>query len=245
MTLSDIKISESEIKRYIFAEMSEREREHFEESFFISDELFYEILDLENELVDRYANKNLKGEDLARFEKSLEKLPDRKLKTLNARALQSFISDERTPEQTENLSSTRNFRQKLADFFTIKTPALGYAMSGLIIFLAIAAVILLVNNRHKNAEVARLENEKQQNGQFQQRQAELQNQIETMRRGESELQNRIDAERETSGDLTDELENERQTRQKLEAELEKLKNKVERNILTKSSKATKESKVIR
>lgn len=226
MASTDLQSSRKKIERYLFAEMSENEREKFEESFFLDDALFYEIADLENEFADQYAEGKLTGKNLKRFEKSLEKFPERRKKAANARALQTFIAEERPNENTKSIAGEKSFPQKFADFFTIKTRVYGFAMSGLLILFAIGLLILFFNNQRKTAQLARLENQQQQFEQFQTQKEELHNQIEAMRGRENELQNRIDDERETSGDLTDELQRERQERQKLEAELEKIKNKI-------------------
>lgn len=211
------------IERYLFAEMSEDEQQAFEEKFLLDDELFYEVSNLENELVDLYAKNKLDDAELIRFERSLEKLPARRQKIANAVALQSFIADERTAEKPIAAAENQSFWQKLTEFFTIKTSVYGYAMSGFLILFALASVILFVQNGRKNQELARLQTERQYYEQSAQQQQELQNQIANLRQRESELQNRIDTERETSGDLTDELRSEREERKKLERSVEKLK----------------------
>ena len=222
MTLTTAKFAEKkEIKRFLYAEMDETERQAFEEKFLLDDDFFYQVSDTENELVDLYVKNKLSGAELIRFERSLEKLPARRQKTANAAALRTFIEEEK--EIPAVVSAKPTFRQKLAELFTIKTPVLGYAISGLLVLFVFATIILLVQNGRRNQELAQFENKRQEYEQSAQIQSELQNEIANLRQSEAGLQQRIDAEREAGGDVTDELQRERKEREKLEHSLEKLK----------------------
>lgn len=215
--------NEQEIKRYLFAEMTDAERRTIEEQFLHDDELFFSAVNLENELVDLFANNKLEGEDFARFQRSLEQLPERRQKAANAIALQTFIAEERPAVKSAIVAGNQTFRQKLAEFFSFKTPAFGYAMSGLAVVFAVASVVLFLQNGRRSQELARLQTEERQYEQSSRRESELQNQLADLRRNESELQNRVDGEREVSGDLTDELARERQNRRQIESELQRVK----------------------
>jgi len=215
-------VEKDEIKRYLYAESSEDERAAIEEKLFADDELFYAVANLENELIDLYAQNKLTGEELNRFERGLNKLPARRQKIANAVALQTFIEEEKQfVEESVAIPARQTFWQKLADFFTVKTPAFGYAMTGMLVLLTVFSAIFFLDSRRKSAELARLQNEHPLDEQSQQRQ-ELQNQLSNLRVRESELTNRIDEERQTSGDLTEELERERQKRNQIERELQEL-----------------------
>ena len=48
MTQPD-QINQAEMKRFLFQEFSEKEREAFEERFFADSDFFYDLMDLENE----------------------------------------------------------------------------------------------------------------------------------------------------------------------------------------------------
>ena len=223
MMRANSQLNESEIKRYLFAEVSDEERRTIEEQIFLDDELFFEIVNLENELVDLFAKNKLEGEELTRFQLSLEKLPERRQKAANAVALQTFIAEDRPPKISAEIPAARTFWQKSAEFFTVKTPAFSYAVLGLLVLFTIATGFLWLQNERQSGELARLENERGQYEQTQNRQDELQNQLAGLRQREIELQKRIDSERETTGDLTDELTRERQSRRRIEGELNKLK----------------------
>lgn len=216
MTPNNTQFSESEIKRYIYDEMSDTERAAMEERFFENDEFFFEIADTENRLVDLYAKGELGGEELQKFESSLSQLPKRRAKVANAVALQTFFEEER--KEPIPVAVGQTLWQRLAEFFTIKTPVFGYAMGGLLVLFTLASAFLFLENRRQSNELARLQNAQNQS----QKEIELENQLATSQRRESELQNQIDTERETSGDLTDELESEKVRRERIQNELERL-----------------------
>lgn len=214
--------SELEIERYLYGEMTDEERNSAEESFFDDDALFYEVLNLENELVDRYARGKLVGAELVRFERSLENLPARRAKVANAVALADFIADERPQAQTiaADVSAKQTFGRKLAQFFSPKNPALVYATLGLFLFFAASSVFLLLDNRRQSNELARFQTERA--GDSRQKEIDLENRLKDSQRRAADLQNQIDAERSASGDLTDELARERERRERIEADIERL-----------------------
>lgn len=213
-----------EIKRYLFLEMTDEERTAWEEKFFTDDELFFEIADTENRLVDFYARGRLDGEELKRFERSLSQLPQRRAKIANAVALQTFFDEERKESVPVVVGQT--FWQKLAEFFTIKTPAFGYAMGGLLFLFLLSSVFLFLENRRQSNELARLQNTPDSNQS--QREIDLQNQLANTQTRENELQTSIDSEREASGDLGEELEKEKTRRERIQSELDKLRKERDR-----------------
>ncbi|HEX3101654.1 MAG TPA: hypothetical protein VHQ01_07680, partial [Pyrinomonadaceae bacterium] len=216
MTLTDSKTNEDEIKRYLFAEMSPDERDGFDEKLFLNDELFFDVADLENRLVDAYVRSDLTGDEQARFERGLVLIPSRRGKVANARSLREFIEDERPAEKPVEIESRASVWQQLTSFISGGTPAFATAMAALMVVLVVSIGILLFRNSQKNAEIARLQSD-------QQRRAELETELESLRQRENELKTTIDNERETSGDISDELERERTHRIEIERELEKTK----------------------
>ena len=95
-----------------------------------------------------------------------------------------------------------------------RTPAFSLATAALVIVLMISTGVLVYQNGKQNAELARLQGE-------QQRQSDLQREIDASRERESELRSSIDSERETSDDLKDDLQRERTRREQLEHEKNK------------------------
>jgi hypothetical protein len=219
MTLTtDAQTNELEIKRYLYDEMTDEERAAVEEKLFEDDELFFEIADTENRLVDLYAREKLTGEELKRFERSLEKLPERQAKVANAVALQALIDEERTTPApvTVVVRTEQTFWQKLSEFFNIKSPAFGYAMTALVVLFTLSSALLLLDNRRKADELARLQNE--QNGNqniWQQREQKLQIEL-------ANLRETFDRENQTSSELSEQLENKQARIEQLQLELERI-----------------------
>lgn len=217
MSLTEQNIPESDIKRYILAEMAADDRDRFEERLFLDDELFFEAADVENRLVDSYVAGELAGDDRARFERSLTAVPGRREKIANARSLNTFIDEERAVDAIGPEPVRATIWQRISEFVGGGSPTLAYGMGAAILLLAVATGLLLLQNQRKNAELARLQ-------EIQAKQGELQSELDRSRSHENELQSAIDAERDASGDLQDELDRERSRREELEHELGKLKN---------------------
>jgi hypothetical protein len=190
-------MSDIQIDKYLYNEMPETEREKFEDSFVSDDALFYEIVERENELVDRYARGEMSGDERGRFERSLGDNPARRQKIENAKILREFIADERPAAKTITIAERSGFFSRLFSF----GPTLQFASIGLIAILALASVFLWSENRRLGS---------------------LQQELAASRQRESELASRIDEESATSGDLTADLEAERERAAQLEAEIAKL-----------------------
>ncbi len=220
-------INELEIKRYLFGEMSDEEREQMENDFFENDELFFEIADTENHLVDLYAHGKLAGEELTKFERSLEKFPERRAKIANAVALQTFIAEERPQEVAETVVVGQTIWQKIAEFFTIKTPAFGYSMATLMLLFALATVFLLVDNRRKSGEIAGLQNSRQTD--FEQKIKELEGRIEYYNASLEELKNQSNALEDAGGAAVADYQKAEEEKERLEKELEQIRK--EKNIV--------------
>ena len=194
-------MSTKEIDGYLFNEMSEREREKFEERFVENEELFFEVAERENELADQYVNGNLSGEHLSRFELSLASNPARRGKVENAKLLRELIAGQKTEHRTITIAERSGFLSKLGSIFSFGSPAFQFASIGLILILALATVFLLVENRRMNS---------------------LQAELATARQREAELSAQIEAERDAASELTSDLTAERERIEKLEAEIARL-----------------------
>lgn len=232
---TEIKVEKELLKRYLYAELTAEEAKNLENEFFLNDELFFETVDLENELVDKYAKGKLSGEELLRFEQCLEKFSERKQKIANAIALQTYIEDERPPILIAE-SSTQTFWQKLAAFFTIQSPLLGSAMAGLLVIFTIAGVILFLDNRQKSEELARLQNERGGiEGVWQQRETELKEQLTGSNQRLKDLENQLTERDDDAGDFTRTLIAEREKNQQLERDLTKLRQEINKPVPTPKS----------
>lgn len=218
-------IDSEELKRYLFFEASENERAALEEKFFESDELFYELLDLENGLTDDFVRGRLGEINRKRFEASLEKSPERRAKLANAKTLQAFIA-----EETKEVSPVKDeetpigFWGKIKDFFNFGATSFQYATAVLLLLL-FAGIGFLIYERGRSAqELARLrEVENQRNFEIEQKEKALQEQIRSVQEREQNLQNQLAEQRGQTEILSEELEKEQSEKARIERELENLK----------------------
>jgi hypothetical protein len=213
-----------ELKRYLFYETSEAERGQIEKRFFDDDELFYELLDLENDLTDRYARNELGESDKHRFAASLKKSPERRAKLANANALQSFIKEELAAAAPPIVEEENpDFWSKLTAFFGLQTANFQYAAAA-ILFLLLVGIGFLIYERQRNAqELVRLrESENQKTAQIERQESALREQLKTAEERERNLQNELGGERGQTEILTEQLERERAEKTRLTRELEAL-----------------------
>lgn len=89
--------------QYLLGELGEAERSEIAERYFKDDDLFDELLDVENELLDKYARGLLNEREQEAFQSYLEHLPDGRQKLAVARALiQLTDEDKRRAQQFIN-----------------------------------------------------------------------------------------------------------------------------------------------
>lgn len=230
MTRTDTNKTE-EMKRYLFHESSAAERDTLEERFFEDDAFFYELVELENNLVDQYARGELASNDRARFEHSLPKSPERREKLANAAALQKFIVEEKqTVSAPVSIiaEEKQTVWQGISNFFNFRMPVLQMATGAMMILLMFGAGFLLYERTKINRELADLRND-QTNRAAENKQQEnfLLEQIKQSREREQALQNQVNSERGQSDILNAEFERQRGEKERLERELENLRREKE------------------
>jgi len=215
---------EEEIKRYLFRELSPAEAEKFEEKLFEDNKYFYDVLGLEDDLIDRYALGKLASPDLERFERSLRDSPGRREKLADAVALQRRISEEKRASATSLRAdagvASVSFWERLSNLFAFRAPAFRLAAAGLMVLLTFGLVFLGVERLRFGREMARLREGRE--AESQRREAELEGQIAAAREREVELRRQVEGERSKSQDLNEQLESEGAERERLQRELERL-----------------------
>ena len=216
------------LKKYLFGELGETETAAMEDAFFADDDLFADLHTLENDLIDRCARGEMTGGELARFTKSLEKIPARREKIANARALQKFIAAENQPKVVA--PETVSLADKIRAFFAFNSSAGRIAAVACIVLLALAAIFLLFDRYRLNQQLAGLQNQKGAvEREREQQKTDLQNQLNAVREREQNLQNQLEAQKgelddrqQQTDELNRQIESERAARQKLEKQLEDL-----------------------
>lgn len=217
-----------EIKKYLFQELTQTEREKIEEKFFVDSDYFYDVMELENDLADKYALGTLEGDELQRFEKSLKVSPERREKIASAVALQRRIAEEKqTAAETAQektvvtVPAKVSLREQLSSFFSWQASPFQYAVAGLMILLTAGFGFLLLDPLRVGQELAALR-ESRGGIESQQREKDLQEQIQAAQTREAELKRQIESERGESALLNEQLEREASEREKAERELERL-----------------------
>jgi uncharacterized protein (DUF2236 family) len=76
---------------YLLGKLSEAEREQLADRYFEDDALFDQLLEAENDLLDRYVRNQLHPNDRHRFELYVDKLPDGRHEVAVATALLKAI----------------------------------------------------------------------------------------------------------------------------------------------------------
>jgi len=196
------------IDNYLFGEMNAQDHEMFESAVVESDDLYFAVVERENELVDRYAARSLDANTSKRFERSLSAFPARRQKLANAQALRTYIAE---TNQSVPAEASEPWYRKLG--FAFRAPAFAAAALGLILLGLIGA--LVVQNRNQSAALAKLQNSTTQNAN-----------LDELKKREAELQEILESERAAAGDLTSDLETERLRRTKLEADIKELRKQV-------------------
>lgn len=208
-----------ELKRYLFYEASETERGQLEARFFESEELFYELLDLENDLTDRYARNELGEKDKKRYAESLGKSSERRAKLANAVSLQTFIKEETVSAAKESPS----FLGKLSSFFGLNAAGFQYATAALVFLLLVGGGFLVLERRRDAQELARLRQSEIERTAEIEREKALREQIKMIQEREQSLVGELAEKNGRAEILTEQLSREQTERARLTLELKNLK----------------------
>ena len=140
---------EERCESYLLGELSEAEREQFEEAYFSDDALFERFLAVKDELLDAYARGEVAEEKLKRFtEYFLATAPRRRRldETQNFIHAVSAVSTKANDTNAPLADTThKSGRQLLADFFKLRPLAWQIALASLLIILG--GTWILVRNR--------------------------------------------------------------------------------------------------
>jgi TolA-binding protein len=220
------------LKSFLFFELNDDERQALEERFFEDETLFYELMELENELVDRYVGEDLTDADRTRFERSLESSPERREKVANATALHAFIAEETSAAaavRTETAEPGESLWAKIAAFFTFKMPVMQYATAALLLLLTGGMAFLIYERVNLGNRLADLENERrQQLEELQRRENELDERLKRIEQREKDLQNQLRNDNGQTNDVDRKLEELQEEKQKTESEQNRIRDESEK-----------------
>lgn len=132
-----------EIRRYLFGEITDRERDAFEESVFSDDGLSYEIAEAENDLVDSYVRNELPEAERRAFEQKFLTTQRRRSKVAAAAVLAERAYGR--GELRGDATAEQGFLGSLAAFFRPRSFVFAGGLA--VIALLVAAGIWMVATR--------------------------------------------------------------------------------------------------
>src|SRR5690349_19219423 len=106
--------------RYLLGQLSAGERAELEERYFADDELFNELVSLENEIIDFYVQGKLSKDQRQQFESYFLANPERREKVrfaksllnyVNPSALSSDLQEARPPQTSVPMPASLSFRR--------------------------------------------------------------------------------------------------------------------------------------
>jgi anti-sigma-K factor RskA len=141
-------------ERYLLGELSEAEKEQFEEAYFADDALFEQFLAVKDELLDAFARGELAEEKRIRFAQHFQATAPRRRQIDEAQEFIRAVSAVSTKATATNdapfLASKSKWRQSFANFFNLRSFARQFALVGLLL-IALGGVWLFVRQRQQLA----------------------------------------------------------------------------------------------
>ncbi|MGB7926470.1 MAG: hypothetical protein WCF57_24745 [Pyrinomonadaceae bacterium] len=128
------------IRRYLLGELAEENRRQLEESLLTSDQLYEELLIVEDELVDEYAAGLLDERERARFESHFLATPDRVRKLRFAKAFKKHVAAStarESPAATNDEPQPASWKQWLPAFLHTRNPILSFALATALLLIAV------------------------------------------------------------------------------------------------------------
>ncbi|HEX7330064.1 MAG TPA: hypothetical protein VF290_01110 [Pyrinomonadaceae bacterium] len=131
------------LRRYLLGELPEAERSQLADRYFVDEELFDELLDVENELLGQYARKELSADESKRFSEYLSHLPDGASKLVAAYSLMEAADELREAPATSRW-------QVLRQWLFVDYHVLRYATVVILIALVGGLVYLSLNQSRRD-----------------------------------------------------------------------------------------------
>jgi hypothetical protein len=172
---------EQTIQRYLLGELPESEQVLLEQQYFTDQQLFEQMVQVENELVDKYAHGLLTPMIRERFEKHYLTDPQRRERARFAEAMAEKIG------QNKMIDSREPWLSRL--LYSLRGPQLAWGLSTAVLLITVVAAWFFIESRRLRQDLARSESER----------------VSSERR-ELELQQQVTDEHLRSEDLAAELE---------------------------------------
>ncbi len=174
------------IQRYLLGELTEGEQEELEQRYFNDRRLFEQMVQTENELVDRYARGLLSTEVRNRFERYYLAHPQRRERAKFAESLAAKL-DQIDGVAVAPPTHSESLWGRLLD--SMRGPRLAWAFSIVLLLMAAGAVWFLIETRRLREELAKSESQRATQAQ---REHELQEQAAKERLRSEQLSAELD-----------------------------------------------------
>jgi hypothetical protein len=143
------------IRRYLLGELSESEQATLEQQYFDDQKIFEHVVQVENDLVDKYAHGLLPPATSERFEKYYMAHPQRKERAKFAEALAARVEETKAVQPVSADSSWWN------RFSVAKgAPRFAWGFSIAVVLFAAMAGWFFIDTRRLRQELARIESER-------------------------------------------------------------------------------------
>jgi hypothetical protein len=183
---------------YLLGDLPDEEKARVEERMFADDAFSEQIEAMKAELADEYARGEMTARERSRYEGRFLISANGRQRVAFARTMARAFAQ--APVAAPEKSSWRRFRPDLLSFFSLRAPALPFAMAAALLLLTLSGGWLLWQNRNLRAQLDRAQAEQSR----MQREAELASQQQRTR-GE-ELATALDRERAEREKLQQELD---------------------------------------
>src|SRR2546427_2600392 len=185
--------SDQTMTRYLLGELSEAEQAALEEKYFMDQQVFDQIGEAENELVDNYARGRLTPQLRERFEHYYLAHPKRRERTKFAQALVAKLDQIEAEHEADDASVKPApwWRRLLRELFG-ESRALAFSMALALLLLTVGAGWLFFQTRRLREELAQTQTARAVQ---EQRERELQQQLANEQARIKDLNNELYGER--------------------------------------------------
>lgn len=132
------------IREYLLGRLPFAQQAQFEEGLLTSDEIYQELVIVEDELVDEYLREELPASDRESFESHFIAAPEHQAKLRFARTFRKYVAESpeyqvAADEHNAEVPPTQAIRlsSRWLGFLPIRNPVFGYAMTAAVILVAV------------------------------------------------------------------------------------------------------------
>jgi cell division protein FtsL len=142
------------IGRYLLGQVSQEERDNFEDQYLADDDLFEELVAAENDMIDSYVRGGLSKTEQGQFESHFLNTPERRERVGFARSLASYGAAAR-------LVSTPGWHS-IPAFLKIQSATMRFAVVAMFLAVVASGIWTVVNNFHLRRQLDQSQREEQQ-----------------------------------------------------------------------------------